>query len=111
MVRKTETREREVQLAFVASRAVAGTLPFLLLDIVLARISLLLFMTSFRLFEEMADRDSELAEAHRRRNSNGAENQHHHVTGFLASQTLALFLAVPTHQQQPAIVSTGPTVR
>lgn len=54
------------------------------------------------LSEEMADRDSELAEAHRRRNSNAsnvgsAENQRH-VTGFLASQTLALFLAVPTHQ-------------
>lgn len=63
----------------------------------------------------MAERDSELAEAHRRRSSNashnGTENQHHHVTGFLASQTLALFLAVPTHHQQPAIISTGPAVR
>ncbi len=53
--------------------------------------------------EEMADRDSELAEAHRRRSSNASsgagsvENQPHHVTGFLASQTLALFLAVPAH--------------
>lgn len=62
--------------------------------------------------EEMADRDSELAEAHRRRVSNasssgtGTENQHH-VTGFLASQTLALFLAVPNIQ--PTISNT--TVR
>ena len=60
--------------------------------------------------EEMADRDSELAEAHRRRVSNasssgtGTENQHH-VTGFLASQTLALFLAVPNIQ--PTISNTA----
>jgi hypothetical protein len=58
----------------------------------------------------MADRDSELAEAHRRRVSNasssgtGTENQHH-VTGFLASQTLALFLAVPNIQ--PTISNTA----
>ncbi|XP_057371416.1 GRAM domain-containing protein 2B-like isoform X1 [Daphnia carinata] len=53
--------------------------------------------------EEMADRDSELAEAHRRRSSNasigaGSRENQHHVTGFLASQTLALFLAVPNIQ-------------
>lgn len=54
--------------------------------------------------EEMADRDSDLlAEAHRRRSSNassgaGSTENQHHVTGFLASQTLALFLAVPNIQ-------------
>ena len=81
--------------------------------------SLFLFSSSFFFLsfsvvtaEEMADRDSELAEAHRRRVSNasssgtGTENQHH-VTGFLASQTLALFLAVPNIQ--PTISNT--TVR
>ncbi|XP_046649806.1 sterol 3-beta-glucosyltransferase-like isoform X1 [Daphnia pulicaria] len=59
--------------------------------------------------EEMAERDSELAEAHRRRSSNASstgvggstENHQHHVTDFLASQTLDLFLAVP--HIQPAI--------
>jgi hypothetical protein len=72
----------------------------------------LFFFLSFSVVtaEEMADRDSELAEAHRRRVSNasssgtGTENQHH-VTGFLASQTLALFLAVPNIQ--PTISNTA----
>ena len=53
--------------------------------------------------EEMADRDSELAEAHRRRCSNASVENQPHVTGFLASQTLALFLAVPTHHP-PVVV-------
>jgi hypothetical protein len=77
--------------------------------------SFLSFLSSFfsLVTEEMAERDSELAEAHRRRSSNASstgvgssstKNHQHHVTGFLASQTLDLFLAVP--HIQPAISNT-----
>ena len=78
-------------------------------------LSILFFSYFFSVVtEEMADRDSELAEAHRRRSSNasstgvGSTENQHHVTGFLASQTLALFLAVPNIQ--PTISNTT-TVR
>lgn len=85
---------------------------FTFIDSLSPSFSLFPFFFSF-VTEEMAERDSELAEAHRRRSSNASstgvggstENHQHHVTGFLASQTLDLFLAVP--HIQPAISTTA----